>query len=251
MPRVVVIRTNQRLDADLTFGELVNIENAISRDAIGAPLADGRNRNPESLRDAGMAPSFCVEPIFELHAQSLGQAKRYRQVLPKRLMFRLHFMKDAERKRAVREWYRTELGSDRKEFLRRTRLSKGRATQILTGEEPFGEAAAIKLARAVGLPDDRFLGQARAPPVDATLAEKHSELLRLWDPLFTEQKEMLIKAIRIEHQKAMAVMKEMKTRGLLKADVPEEVLPRQFTRPAQRDLAIGPIEESKSSRRRK
>lgn len=160
-------------------------------------------------------------------------------------------MGDAERKRAVREWFRLELRGRRDEFLRRTGLSKGRATQILTGEESFGERAAMRLARKVGLPEDRFLGHREASSGKASLASEHGELLRLWAGLFAEQKEQLLKAIRVEHQKAANVLKEMKARGLLKEDVPEDVLPNDFTRPAQRDLAISSPESGKPKRGRK
>lgn len=161
-------------------------------------------------------------------------------------------MGDAERKRAVREWFREDLGGDRALFLRRSGLSKGRATQILTGEEPFGERAAENLARAAGLPDDYFVSRAARPANSAPLAEKYADLLRLWDPLFADQKDALMLTIRAEHTKAMSVLKEMRARGLLKEDVPEGVLPSEFTRPAQRSLAIGSDEpKAKPKRKRK
>ena len=158
-------------------------------------------------------------------------------------------MGDAERKRAVREWFRVELGSNREEFIRRSGLSKGRATQILTGEEAFGEKAAVNLARSLGFPEDRFLG--RAPPAGASLAERYADVLRLWDPLFADQKESLLNTLRVEHQKAVAIIREMTARGLHKHGVPENVLPPEFTRPAQRDLAIGGQEPEKAKPRRK
>ena len=159
-------------------------------------------------------------------------------------------MGDAERKRAVREWFRVDLGGDRERFLRRTKLSKGRATQILTGEEAFGEKAATNLARRAGLPDEYFNERAARPPRDAPPIEKYAELLKLWDPLFQDQKDALMLTIRAEHTRTLTAIKEMRARGLLNKDIPENVLPDEFTRPAQRDLAIGAAADQPKRRRR-
>lgn len=225
----------------------MNVDDAIAWNTRGAPLGDGRKRDAEPFGHAGGTPPFLIEPFTELHPASLGHAKRPRQVPPKPQMFSICCMSGAERKRAVREYFRVDLKGDRAEFQKRTGYTKGRVTQILTGEEPLGEKAAIEIARRLRLPDDYFLGNRAIPTADTTA--RHAELLQLWDGLFADQREHLLMEIRAEYQRTRKAMSELRARGLLKEDVPENVLPPEFTRPAQRALEIVPT--APPSRRQK
>lgn len=79
------------------------------------------------------------------------------QALPKPYLFSIPFMRDEARRQHFKSWF--DLGpfkGDRAKLLRKTGLTKGRITQLLDGNEPFGERAATNLARRLGLKDDYF-----------------------------------------------------------------------------------------------
>lgn len=65
-------------------------------------------------------------------------------------------MRDAARRQRFASWLETALGNDRAKLMQRTGLTKGRVTQLLDPDEPFGERAASNLARKLSLPEDYF-----------------------------------------------------------------------------------------------
>lgn len=84
---------------------------------------------------------------------------------------------DARRKRFL-DWYAAHYkpGADgRAAFMQKTKLTKGRVTQLFNEKEPFGERAAVALAGRLGLPDDAFLkdrpSQSPPPPPPSNFAD--------------------------------------------------------------------------------
>jgi SOS-response transcriptional repressor LexA len=63
---------------------------------------------------------------------------------------------DAHRKERLRQLIATRFGGDRKAFQDATELSKGRVTQLLDPDSPFGELAAERLTDKLGLTDRWF-----------------------------------------------------------------------------------------------
>lgn len=64
---------------------------------------------------------------------------------------------DAHRKKRLEQLIAAEpYNGDRPAFIKASKLSKGRITQMLDPTEPFGERSARSLAKALQLPDDRW-----------------------------------------------------------------------------------------------
>lgn len=73
-------------------------------------------------------------------------------------------MNDANRRRRFSAYLTGPLKGDRALLIRKTGLSKGRISQLLDTDLPFGERAAARLAERLGLPDDYFEHEAPTPP---------------------------------------------------------------------------------------
>lgn len=154
-------------------------------------------------------------------------------------------MSDAHRRARFTVYFHEKMADDRGAFLRKTGYTKGRLNQFLDPNEPLGEKAARELERRLGLaagyldlydkPEALSVRETPAP----YLTPEQLELLALWEPLFSDQRADLLGAIRIAHARALRTLDEVQKRGLL-SRAPEDVLPPEFTRPAQRDLAIEP-----------
>ena len=164
--------------------------------------------------------------------------------------------RDARRRDRMLAYVRRKFGQDvtepRSEARRalQTKLSvtKGRMTQLFDRDQPFGEKAAAEVARTLNLDSDYFerdheedeLG-VKARGDSADVERKQEQLARLtylWEPLFEPQRERLLQMIQRENAIAREAIDEMKRRGWINPNVPEDVLPPQFTRPAQRELSV-------------
>jgi hypothetical protein len=164
-------------------------------------------------------------------------------------------MSDATRRAAFKAWFVGSLRGDRAAFLARTGYTKGRLNQFLDPRQPFGEKAAREVARRVGLAPDHFerletvaravrVGAKPARPLDP----EESELLRLWEPLLVDQKAVLMAELQRQHTLALKTIEEIRRRGY-DSHAPEDVLPPDFTRPAQRELPE--LAQAAGKRRRK
>jgi phage repressor protein C with HTH and peptisase S24 domain len=71
---------------------------------------------------------------------------------------------DAHRKERLRRLIATRFSGDRKAFQDSTGLTKGRVTQLLDPDEPFGELAAKRLTDKLGLSDRYFEQQDGSVP---------------------------------------------------------------------------------------
>jgi transcriptional regulator with XRE-family HTH domain len=177
-------------------------------------------------------------------------------------MFSIPFMR--ERDRARRERFRRyyngpSVNGDSKAFLERTGYTKGRLSQLLDGNggQPFGEKAAENLARKLGLRPDYFeRDEADAPAIVVRIGAKPArdatprelELLRLWEPLLPDQREALMLELQKQHTIALRAIAEVQRRGYA-STAPEDALPPEFTRPAQRDLIPKEPVSAKSNKR--
>lgn len=149
-------------------------------------------------------------------------------------------MNDAARRAAFRAYFERNLEGDRAAFMRRTKYTKGRLNQFLDDDQPFGERAATNVARKLGLAPDYFLRGADRTEVEAqnaapALSLEESDLLRLWRPLLSDQREILMAELQRQHAIALKTIEEVRQRGY-GSNAAENVLPREFTRPAQREL---------------
>lgn len=156
-------------------------------------------------------------------------------------------MSDATRRRRLLAFVQSLRGG-RDEFGRRYgREKKARVSQLFDPRQPFGEKAAASVARKFGLPEDYFEHDVAPSAVRAVSANpqaeieraREDEVLHLWRPLFEDQRERLLAEMRRENALALRTIEEMKRRGYA-ADVPEDVLPPEFTRKAQRELPMEP-----------
>jgi len=73
-------------------------------------------------------------------------------------------MNDAHRRRRFSAYLSGPLKGDRALLIRKTGLTKGRISQLLDTDLPFGERAAARLAERLGLPEDYFEHEAPPPP---------------------------------------------------------------------------------------
>ena len=132
-------------------------------------------------------------------------------------------------------------------------VTKGTMTQLFDSDVSFGERKAAGYAASLGLADDYFeqdhspppdlasglgsAGDAASAPIEAKRRREQTDrLLFLWEPLFDVQRERIIQMLQRENAQAREAIDEMKRRGWVNPDIPEDVLPAKFTRPAQRDL---------------
>lgn len=158
-------------------------------------------------------------------------------------------------------YFSGRLQGDRAALIARTGLTKGRVTQLLDDNEPFGERAASSLARKLGLPPDFFerdeeSAAAAAPGVTVRSGAKAArlataeelEVLRLWEPLLDEQKADVLARLNQAHTHALKTIAEVQRRGYA-STVAEDALPPQFTRPAQRDLLPEPAAVKRKGKR--
>jgi hypothetical protein len=152
-------------------------------------------------------------------------------------------MSDATRRTVLLRYLRDTLKGDRAMLIAKSKLTKGRITQLLDPNEPFGEKAGRSLALKLGLPGDYFdrseprHGTAMKETPHLGLPDDQRRLLRLWEPLFEDEKQAFLEQLEVAHGNALKRIEEIRRRGLDKY-VPDGEVPGAFTRPAQRDLPI-------------
>jgi SOS-response transcriptional repressor LexA len=82
---------------------------------------------------------------------------------------------DKERRDRFVAYFESKLKSDRQELMRRTGYSKGRITQLLDENEPFGELVATRLAERLRLPETYFLMDAPSSVIQAVAVRAHDD----------------------------------------------------------------------------
>lgn len=108
-------------------------------------------------------------------------------------MFSIHLMKDTERRAILTRLIETR--EARAKFQKKTGYSKGRITQLLDKNEPFGERAAENVARRAGLALDFFENPEAALAPDVT-KEARAQLLTAWGRLSPEQRTVKLREIQ-------------------------------------------------------
>lgn len=126
---------------------------------------------------------------------NLALSKCVRQVKPKSEPDTIRCMADKERRAALRQ-YIANLQGGRAEFHKRVGLTAGRITQLLDDEQPFGERAALAIARKLRLPDDYF---ERKPGAFGLLPE-HMALIHAYDALLPEQQRAVLADLQARAQ---------------------------------------------------
>lgn len=74
---------------------------------------------------------------------------------------------DATRRQEFLAFFEKSYGGDRQKFAAATGVSKGRVTQYFDPDEPFGERAAVGLAKRLGVAPDSIFRSLAAAPVSA------------------------------------------------------------------------------------
>lgn len=82
---------------------------------------------------------------MQVHGRSLGERKHFSQDPPKRVGGKLLPAMHALRRQKLRELLSRQFKGDRGAFLTASGLTKGRLTQLLDPNEPFGDVAARNL----------------------------------------------------------------------------------------------------------
>lgn len=147
-------------------------------------------------------------------------------------------MRDEKRRRRFLRYFEERLKSDRQILIERTGMTKGRITQLLDPEEPFGELAGRNLARKLGLAPDYFesdhVDSQRTVHVGANaprpLTAEEIELLRLWEPLLADQRDVLLSELQRQHTIALKTIEEVRRRGYDKT-IGNDKIPRAYARP--------------------
>jgi hypothetical protein len=153
---------------------------------------------------------------------SLDEPKRSCQEQSKQQLFSIDYMSDATRRAALRRYLADKLKGDRATLMRKSGLSKGRITQLFDDEEPFGERAARALAVKCGL-EPEYFNHVESDSAAMQLDPDQIELLRLWEPLFEDQKLELMESLRLAHKHALRAAEEIVKRGLVNTAKPERV----------------------------
>lgn len=167
-------------------------------------------------------------------------------------------MSDATRRAAFKAWFLGSLRGSTAAFRERTGYSKGRLSQLMNKDQPFGERAGRNVAEAARLPLDYFERPPGGAPRAVHVGEKpprpldpeESELLRLWEPLLADQKATLMAELQRQHTLALKAIEEVRRRGY-DSHAPENVLPADFTRPAQRELPKLEVAPAPAGKRRR
>ncbi len=114
-------------------------------------------------------------------------------------------------RRAILRAYIASLPGGRGEFRRRSKLTKGRVTQLLDDREPFGERAAVSLALRLNLEPDYF----NRPRTDDQImpsslpAESLAHLVNLWERLTPNQRQPIMELIQSEAAKNIDIAEHL------------------------------------------
>jgi hypothetical protein len=170
-------------------------------------------------------------------------------------------MSDSTRRAAFIRWFKAELDGNRKRLMQKTGYSKGRITQILDPNEPFGERAARALCRKLHLDDDYFNvpeptnfppGTAHEPgaaysasPPTAMLAE----LTALWPLLTKEQQTKVLTELRESVAYLKKTYRELRLIGYDRFAPDPKVAHHITPRPVKAELSIVSRQTPKRSRR--
>lgn len=160
-------------------------------------------------------------------------------------MFSMCFMpseSDARRRAILRDYLQVHLRGDRGRLIQKSGLSKGRITQLLDEEEPFGERAAQALARRLRLHAQFFEGQPAAPvaghlSVGEPAAPGHDLLLK-WRLLIPEQREEIMAKIDVLVRQNRLAHDQIEAMGLDRFVPDDEVARHLPLPPAQKELLV-------------
>lgn len=172
-------------------------------------------------------------------------------------------MSDATRRATFLAYFNDALKGDRELLTKRTRLSKGRITQIFDEREPFGERAAINLAKRLRLEADHFLrgvlpdsadGPAKVEAAPA-LTDEQQRLIRAYDALLPDQQRIVIADLELKARENREQWEQFQrkfgTNGVTADDRLDAL--KKWARPPQHELPIphDPTPPKKRTRARK
>jgi SOS-response transcriptional repressor LexA len=154
----------------MATSEVPDGEHEFGRDAVLRHLTDAAHGHSQVGGECGVPPSFAVKPRFEVHADSLGSTKpKVKPYLNRRVYALLNM--DAYRKTRLQQLIDTRYEGNQKAFGEAVGLSKGRVSQLLDKDEPFGERAAASLVEKLRLPD-RWFDQGAGNVSNAAIGER-------------------------------------------------------------------------------
>jgi hypothetical protein len=148
-------------------------------------------------------------------------------------------MNDANRRAAFLAYFQGTLKGDRLVLRQRTGLTNGRITQLLDPNEPFGERAAMSLAKKLRLREDFFLrpGVADDHPPDRR-DQADEALLAKWHLLIPEQQEELQARIDVLVQHNRKAHRQLAAMGLNNFVPDADVGKKLPATPRQKELPI-------------
>lgn len=156
------------------------------RDAFIPPKGDGRFRAVQLRRqpDGLTSVLWQIEPCMKVHGLSLGQRKQIRQDPPKRVGATLAPNMHALRRQKLALLLERRFKGDRGAFLTASGLSKGRLSQLLDSEQPFGDNAARNLEQRLQLEPGYFdFMDARTLEFALAFESLPEHLKRQWETL--------------------------------------------------------------------
>lgn len=142
-------------------GEIPDRSIVLWRDAYRVRLLDhltdhrpGYAKVPS--QSTGPSGGIAFQPVFQSHARSLDSSGLGCQAFSRPGPFSIGSTVKEHRRARFQELLDSRFRGDRKALMRATGLTKGRVSQLLDPNEPFGDNAAQRLVEKLSLPENYF-----------------------------------------------------------------------------------------------
>jgi hypothetical protein len=144
------------LKGHLAPGVLAHSFHVRERDAVGLPLRNRRLGDADVIGERSAAANLGLEPVIDVHGLSLGSPRRVCQAFSRPIGFSINFTVKEYRRARFKELLDSRFKGDRAALIRETGFTKGRVSQLLDPDEPFGDNAAASLVERLHLPAGYF-----------------------------------------------------------------------------------------------